>query len=129
MHQKQPCVCGAIELSSDDILFILSCIESSERQNLKELGGKALYVRLVQKYVNLVTDRIEPASKLKHQASNARGSTLSRLYYRNNGAQPEYAGAGSPAAVRAHRIGMHGLNRRSRNHSSNPSRTIGNSHI
>jgi hypothetical protein len=66
MHQKQPCVCGAIELSSDDILFILSCIESSERQNLKELGGKALYVRLVQRYVNLVTDRIEPASKLKH---------------------------------------------------------------
>ena len=38
MHQKQPCVCGALELSSDDILFILSCIESSEKQSLKELS-------------------------------------------------------------------------------------------
>ncbi len=65
MHQKQPCVCGALELSSDDILFILSCIESSERQNLKEVAEKALYVRLVQRYVKLVSDRIEPASTLK----------------------------------------------------------------
>jgi hypothetical protein len=66
MHQKQPCVCGALELSSDEILFILSCIESSERQTLKELVGKALYIRLVQQYVNLVVDRIEHASTLNH---------------------------------------------------------------
>jgi hypothetical protein len=46
-------------------LFILSCIESSEKQNLKELGEKALYVRLVRRYVNLVADRIEPASTVK----------------------------------------------------------------
>ena len=65
MHQKQPCVCGALELSSDDVLFILSCIESSQRQNLKEVAEKALYVRLVQRYVKLVSDRIEPASTLK----------------------------------------------------------------
>jgi hypothetical protein len=65
MHQKQPCVCGALELSSDDILFILSCIESSERQDLKELDRKALYFRLLQRYVNLVIGRIEPASKQK----------------------------------------------------------------
>jgi hypothetical protein len=65
MHQKQPCVCGALELSSDDILFILSCIESSKKQSLKELSEKALYVRLVQRYVNLAikaVDRIESAS-------------------------------------------------------------------
>ena len=66
MYQKKKCACGALELSSDDILFILSCIESSEKQSLKELGEKALYVRLVQRYVNLVADRIEPASTLKH---------------------------------------------------------------
>ena len=65
MHQKQPRVCGALELSSDDILFILSCIESSEKQSLKELSEKALYVRLVERYVNLVVDRIEPASTQK----------------------------------------------------------------
>ncbi|HEY8085992.1 MAG TPA: hypothetical protein VIE69_10375 [Methylophilaceae bacterium] len=65
MDREKKCACGAVELSSDDILFILSCIESSERQHLKELGGKALYVRLVQRYVNLVVDRIEPASTLK----------------------------------------------------------------
>jgi hypothetical protein len=65
MHQKQPCVCGALELSSDDILFILSCIESSERQDLKEHDRKALYFRLVQRYVNLIMGRIEPASKQK----------------------------------------------------------------
>jgi hypothetical protein len=65
MDQNNKCACGALELSSDDILFILSCIESSERQNLKELDRKALYVRLVQRYVNLVADRIEPASTLK----------------------------------------------------------------
>jgi hypothetical protein len=56
MHQKHPCVCGALQLSSDDILFILCCIESSEKQILKELGEKALYDRLVQRYVNLVVD-------------------------------------------------------------------------
>ncbi len=59
---RKKCACGALELSCDDILFILSCIESSQRQDLKELGGKALYVRLVQRYVNLVADRIEPLS-------------------------------------------------------------------
>jgi hypothetical protein len=50
---------GSLELSSDDLLFILSCIESSQRQDLKELGRKALYVRLVQRYVSLVSDGIE----------------------------------------------------------------------
>ena len=58
-------VCGALELSSDDILFILSCIESSEKQSLKELSEKALYVRLVDRYVNLVVHCIEPASMQK----------------------------------------------------------------
>jgi hypothetical protein len=67
MDQNKKCACGALELSSDDILFILSCIESSERQNLKELGRKALYVRLVQIYVNLVADGIEPISTLQHE--------------------------------------------------------------
>lgn len=57
--------CGALVLSSDDILLIVSCIESSEKQILKELGEKALYDRLVQRYVNLVVDRIEPASTQK----------------------------------------------------------------
>jgi hypothetical protein len=60
MRQKNQCVCDAIELSSDDVLFILSCIESSRRQNLKELSEKSLYKRLVQMYVNLVADRVEP---------------------------------------------------------------------
>ncbi len=55
-------VYDTLELSSDDILFILSCIESSQRQDLKELGKKALYVRLVQRYVSLISDGIEPLS-------------------------------------------------------------------
>ncbi len=67
MDQKKKGACGALELSSDDILFLLSCIESSERQNLKEFGGKALYVRLVQRYVNLVADRIEPITPPQHE--------------------------------------------------------------
>ncbi len=58
MGQKKSAY-SALELSSDDILFILSCIESSQRQDLKELGRKALYVRLVQRYVSLVSDGIE----------------------------------------------------------------------
>jgi hypothetical protein len=70
MHQKKPYVCGALELSSDDILFILSCIESSERQSLKELSGKALYVRGVQRYVNLVVDRIEPISTPQYETQH-----------------------------------------------------------
>jgi hypothetical protein len=65
MQQNKKCAYDEVELSSDDILFILSCIESSEKQNLKELGEKALYVRLVQTYVNLVGDCIEPASMRK----------------------------------------------------------------
>jgi hypothetical protein len=67
MDQKKKSACCALELSSDDILFILSCIESSERQSLKELGRKALYVRLVQRYVNLVADGIEPISTPQHE--------------------------------------------------------------
>jgi hypothetical protein len=63
MYQKKMCASGSVELSSDDILFILSCIESSEKQSLKELGEKALYVRLVQRYVNLVADRTEPSTQ------------------------------------------------------------------
>lgn len=60
MRQKSQCGCCAIELSGDDILFILSCIESSERQSLNTSLSKALYVRLVETYVKLVIDRIEP---------------------------------------------------------------------
>jgi hypothetical protein len=65
MDRQKKCACGALELSSDDILFLLSCIESSERQDLKIRGRKALYVRLVQIYVKLNEDRFEPASTLK----------------------------------------------------------------
>jgi hypothetical protein len=60
MHQEKECGYAAIDLSSDEILFILSCIESSDGQNIKEITKKSLYVRLVKRYVNLVTDRIEP---------------------------------------------------------------------
>ena len=48
-----------IELTGEDILFLLSCIETSDRQDLKELANKKLYVRLVQTYVNLVKDGID----------------------------------------------------------------------
>ena len=56
MYQNKIRARDAVELSSDDILFILSCIESSEKQSLKEFCEKALYVRLVERYVNLVGD-------------------------------------------------------------------------
>jgi hypothetical protein len=62
MDREKKC-CGAVELSTEDILFILSCIESSERQDLKESDRKSLYVRLVQRYVKLVADGIETASE------------------------------------------------------------------
>jgi hypothetical protein len=64
MYQKKQSACKAIELTSEDILFLLSCIETSERQELKEPASEALYVRLVQRYVNLVKDRIEPITML-----------------------------------------------------------------
>jgi hypothetical protein len=62
MSQKKQSACVAIELTSEDILFLLSCIETSERQQLKEPASEALYVRLVQRYVNLVKDRIDPVA-------------------------------------------------------------------
>jgi hypothetical protein len=67
MHQEKECDYAAIDLSSDEILFILSCIESSDGQHLKERAKKSLYVRLVKRYVNLVTDRIEPSSKAQYE--------------------------------------------------------------
>ena len=60
MYQKKQRNCMTIELTSDDVLFILSCIETSDRQDLKEPAHEKLYVHLVQRYVNLVKDRIEP---------------------------------------------------------------------
>jgi hypothetical protein len=62
MSQKKQSACTAIELTCEDILFLLSCIETSERQELKEPASAALYVRLVQRYVNLVKDRIDPVA-------------------------------------------------------------------
>jgi hypothetical protein len=35
-------------------------IETSDRQDLKELANEKLYVHLVQRYVNLAKDRIDP---------------------------------------------------------------------
>jgi hypothetical protein len=60
MYQKKQSACVAIELTGKDILFLLSCIETSERQVQKKPASEALYVRLVQRYLNLVKDRIEP---------------------------------------------------------------------
>jgi hypothetical protein len=60
MYQKKQRNCMTIELTSDEVLFLLSCIETSDRQDLKEPANEKLYVQLVQRYVNLVKDRIEP---------------------------------------------------------------------
>ena len=60
MYQKKQCNCVTIELTGEDTLFLLSCIETSNKQDLKELANKKLYMRLVQRYVNLVKDRIDP---------------------------------------------------------------------
>jgi hypothetical protein len=67
MYQNKKCAYSSVDLSIDDILFILSCIESSERQSLKPLAEKALYVRLVQRYINLVGNRIEAISTPLHE--------------------------------------------------------------
>jgi hypothetical protein len=60
MYQKKLSTRVTIELTGEDVLFLLSCIETSDRQDLKELANEKLYVRLVQRYVNLAKDRIDP---------------------------------------------------------------------
>ena len=60
MYKKKLSNCIVIELTGEDVLFLLSCIETSNKQDLKELANKKLYMRLVQRYVNLVKDRIDP---------------------------------------------------------------------
>jgi hypothetical protein len=65
MYQKMPCNFVTIELTGDEVIFLLSCIETSDRQDLKEPENRKLYVHLVQKYVNLVKDRIEPIAVLQ----------------------------------------------------------------
>jgi hypothetical protein len=67
MYKNKKCAYSSVELSGNDILFILSCIESSERQSLKALDEKALYARLVQRYINLVGNRIEAISTPLHE--------------------------------------------------------------
>ncbi len=64
MYQKKQCNCVTIELTGEDTLFLLSCIETSARQDLKELPNEKLYVRLVQSYVNLVKNSIDPTATL-----------------------------------------------------------------
>ena len=62
MYQKKQYNCMTIELTSEDVLFLLSCIETSGRQDLKEFSNEKLYMRLVQRYANLVEDRIDPTA-------------------------------------------------------------------
>jgi hypothetical protein len=59
MYQKTLSNRVTIELTGEDVLFLLSCIETSDRHDLKELANKKLYVRLVQRYVNLVKNGID----------------------------------------------------------------------
>jgi hypothetical protein len=57
MYQNKQCNCVTIELTNEEVLFLLSCIETSDRQDLKQSTNKTLYLRLVQRYVmNLVTE-------------------------------------------------------------------------
>jgi hypothetical protein len=69
MHQTKQSNCVAVELTSEEVLFILSCIESSDRQDLKQLVIEKLYVRLVKSYVNLVINCIDPAQKIQNLAN------------------------------------------------------------
>ena len=66
MHQTRQSNCVTVELNSEEVLFLLSCIETSERQDLKELASEKLYVRLVKTYVNIVKDCIDPTA-IPHQ--------------------------------------------------------------
>jgi hypothetical protein len=67
-----------IELTSEDVLFLLSCIETSDRQNLKILVNERLYVRLVNIYVNIVNDYIDPTRQM-HNLANEVIQTCKKL--------------------------------------------------
>jgi hypothetical protein len=69
MHQTRQSNCVTVELNSEEVLFLLSCIETSERQDLKEFASEKLYVRLVKTYVNIVKDCIDPTAT-PHQKQN-----------------------------------------------------------
>ena len=69
MHQTRQSNCVTVELNSEEVLFLLSCIETSARQDLKEFTSEKLYVRLVKTYVNIVKDCIDPTAT-PHQKQN-----------------------------------------------------------
>jgi hypothetical protein len=47
---------NTFDLTSRDILYLLSCIESMDRATLTRPENKALYLRLVQEYLGIVSE-------------------------------------------------------------------------
>jgi hypothetical protein len=69
MHQYRQSNCMTVELTGEEVLLILSCIETSDRQDLKVLANEKLYMRLVKMYVSRVKDCIDPTAE-PHQTQN-----------------------------------------------------------